>query len=171
MKKKLHNDSYRTVNNRNCIRIENGTISLPKVGNVPIRFHRKLPGQIKTVTVSYHHGYREVSIPVEADRKAAKTELKTKAGFDINSRQTLVSSNGWYVTNPRYLSQTRKKIQQVQCRDWNSAINIEQIGLKELTQAGTVCWALPTAQQKVSDKTKVRSLLRLDAGSVQSSAA
>ena len=58
-----------------------------------------------------------------------------------------------------------------QCRDWNSAINIEQIGLKELTQAGTVCWALPTAQQKVSDKTKVRSLLRLDAGSVQSSAA
>ena len=41
-KKKLHNDSFRAVNNSNCIRIENGAISIPKVGKVPIVLHREL---------------------------------------------------------------------------------------------------------------------------------
>ncbi len=58
-----------------------------------------------------------------------------------------------------------------QCRDWNSAINIEQTGINELLQAGLACRALPTAQQKASDKTKVRALARLDVGSVQRDAA
>lgn len=298
-KKKQYNDSFRAVNNNNCIRIENGTISIPKVGKVPIRYHRKLPCKIKTVTVSYHHGYWVVSIPAEVQAKPTKEVLESPVGFDINSKHTLVSSNGWYVKNPKYLKQTLEKLKQVQrqlsrrkkgskrwqkskqrllsihnkirlqrlnfghqlsstiakcfdlvvfedlnvkamqrwnghmvqdnlmseivnlaaykvlregglfhkinrfsastkpcsqcgvlhelslnnrefqcsscghklCRDWNSAINIEQIGINELTQAGTVCWALPKVQQKRSDKTKVRSLLRLDLGPVQSSAA
>ena len=298
-KKKQHNDSFRAVNNSNCIRIENGTISIPKVGKVPIRYHRKLPGSIKTVTVSYHHGYWEVSIPVDVQAKPPKESLESPVGFDTNSKHTLVSSNGWYVKNPKYLKQTQEKLKQVQrqlsrrkkgsrrwhkskqrllsvhdkirrqrldfghqvsetiaksfdlvafedlnvkamqqwnghmtqdnlmseiahltqykvmrvgglfhkinrfatstkpcsqcgtvhdlslndrafecrscgyknCRDWNSAINIEQIGINELIQTGTVCWALPTVQQKRSNKTKVRDLLRLDLGSVQSSAA
>jgi len=298
-KKKQHNDSFRTVNNSNCIRIEKGTISIPKVGKVPIRYHRKLPSSIKTVTVSYHHGYWEASIPVDVEAKPSKERLESPVGFDINSKHTLVSSNGWYVKNPKYLKQTQEKLKQVQrqlsrrkkgsrrwhnskqrllsihdkirrqrldfghqvsgtiaksfdlvafedlnikamqqwnghmtqdnlmseitnltqykvmregglfhkinrftastkpcsqcgtlhelslndrefecsvcdhkqCRDWNSAINIEQIGINELSQAGTVCRALPTVQHKRSDKTKVRSLLRLDLGSVQSSAA
>ncbi len=296
-KKKLHNDSFRAVNNGNCIRIENGTISIPKVGKVPIRYHRNLPGKIKTVTVSYHHGYWEVSIPVEVQAKPAKERLESPIGFDINSKHTLVSSNGWYVKNPKYLKQTFDQLKQVQrqlsrrkigsrrwqkskqrllsihdkirrqrldfghqvsstiakcfdlvvfedlnvkamqqwnghmtqdnlmseithltqykvmregglfhkinrfaastkpcsqcgtlhelslndrefqcrfcdhkqCRDWNSAINIAQIGINELMQTGTVCRALPMVQQKRSDKMKVRSLLRLDLGSVQSS--
>ena len=50
-KKKLHNDSFRAVNNSNCIRIESGTISIPKVGKIPIVLHRDLMSQIKTVTI------------------------------------------------------------------------------------------------------------------------
>jgi putative transposase len=38
--KKRHDDSFRCVNNSNCIRIENGAISIPKVGKVPITLHR-----------------------------------------------------------------------------------------------------------------------------------
>ncbi|WP_462167573.1 helix-turn-helix domain-containing protein [Pseudoalteromonas sp. GB43] len=55
-KKRLHNDSFRAVNNANCIRIENGDISIPKVGKVPIALHSELVSKIKTVTVQYHHG-------------------------------------------------------------------------------------------------------------------
>jgi putative transposase len=54
--KKLHNDSFRCVNNSNCIRIENGTISIPKIGKVPMVLHRNLVSKIKTVTVQYRHG-------------------------------------------------------------------------------------------------------------------
>ena len=294
-KKKMHDDSYRTVNNSNCIRIEDGKISLPKVGAVPIRYHRKLPSQFKTVTVSYHHGIWEASIVVELEKYAPKETLETIGGFDINSVHTLVSSNEWYVTNPkslkknetklkelqRKLSQqkkgsnrwkmTKQRLQQVHfrirrqrldfghqisntiakcfdlavfedlnvkgmqqwngrmiadnlmgeivnlteykmeraggmlhninrfapstkvcnacnhtqtmglkdrifecgscgnvdCRDLNSAKNIKDIGIKELTQAGTVCWALPISQVKSSVKTKVRTLVRLDVESAK----
>ena len=51
-KKKQHNDSFRCVNNSNCIRIENGAISLPKIGRVNIRLHRKLVSAIKTATIT-----------------------------------------------------------------------------------------------------------------------
>lgn len=46
--KKRHNDSFRAVNNTNCIRIENGAISIPKVGKIPIILQRKLVSKIKT---------------------------------------------------------------------------------------------------------------------------
>lgn len=294
-KKKQHNDSYRAVNNSNTIRIENGRITLPKVGPVPIKYHRKLPGKLKTATVNYHHGIWEVSIPVEVKARKPKTTLTSTVGLDINSQHTLVSSNGWYVSNPQSLKKHETKLKQLQrqlsrrrkgsnrwkntkqriqklhhkiraqrldfghqvsstiakcfdlvvfedlnvkamqqwngrmvgdnlmaeivslsrykvrrqgglvhqinrfapttklcsqcrheqsialnervfvcefcshtrCRDWNSAINIKQTGIKELEQAGTACRALPSAQQKASVKTKVPALAGLDVGFVQ----
>lgn len=63
------------------------------------------------------------------------------------------------------------KCAHTRCRDWNSAINIVQTGIKELEQAGLACRALPTAQQKASVKTKVLAIARLDVGSVQRDAA
>ena len=54
-RKRLHNDSFRAVNNSNCIRIENDAISIPKVGKVPIVLHRGLASKIKTVTIQYRH--------------------------------------------------------------------------------------------------------------------
>ena len=54
--KKLHDDSFRCVNNSNCIRIENGAINIPKIGKVPIVLHRKLASKIKTATVQFKHG-------------------------------------------------------------------------------------------------------------------
>jgi putative transposase len=298
-KKKLHNDSYRAVNNSSCIRIENGTISLPKVGQVPIRYHRNLPSKFTLVTVTYHHGIWEASIVVTVEKRAPKESLNSIAGFDINSVHTLVSSNGWYVTNPKSLKNnetklkelqrvlsrqkkgsnrwrdTQQRLQQVhlkirrqrldfghqvsntiakcfdlavfedlhvramqqwngrmtgdnlmgeivnltrykmertgglthkinrfaastkvcnscyhtqimglsdrvfkchacdyvECRDWNSAKNIEEIGVKELIRAGTACWALPTSQVKSTVKTKVRTLVRLDVESAKRDAA
>ena len=59
----------------------------------------------------------------------------------------------------------------VECRDWNSAKNIEEIGVKELIRAGTACWALPTSQVKSTVKTKVRTLVRLDVESAKRDAA
>ena len=51
--KKLHEDSFRCVNNSNCIRIEKGTISIPKVGEIPLVLHRKLASKIKTATIQF----------------------------------------------------------------------------------------------------------------------
>ncbi|WP_371185293.1 RNA-guided endonuclease InsQ/TnpB family protein [Thalassotalea maritima] len=113
-KKKLHNDSFRAVNNSNCIRIEDGTISIPKVGKVPIVLHRELASKIKTVTVQYRHGKWECSITQEVECKTALRVLKTITGFDINSKQTVVGSNGYVADNPKFLKQSIDKQNQLQ---------------------------------------------------------
>lgn len=115
-KKKLHNDSFRAVNNSNCIRIENGAIGIPKVGKVPIVLHRNLVSQIKTVTVQYHHGKWECSITQEVECKAAKKLLASITGFDINSKQTVVGSNGFVADNPKFLKQSKEKLSHLQCQ-------------------------------------------------------
>lgn len=113
-KKKLHNDSFRAVNNSHCIRIENGAISIPKVGKIPIILHRKLASKIKTVTIQYHHGKWGCSITQEVECKTAKQVLKTITGFDINSKQTVVGSDGFVVDNPKFLKQSKTKLNQLQ---------------------------------------------------------
>ncbi|WP_262977133.1 RNA-guided endonuclease InsQ/TnpB family protein, partial [Pseudoalteromonas haloplanktis] len=113
-KKKRHNDSFRAVNNSNCIRIEDGTISIPKVGKIPIILHRKLASKIKTVTIQYHHGKWGCSITQEVECKTAKQVLKTITGFDINSKQTVVGSDGFVVDNPTFLKQSKTKLNQLQ---------------------------------------------------------
>jgi len=112
--KKLHNDSFRCVNNSNCIRVENGAISIPKVGKVPIVLHRKLASKIKTATVQMRHGKWEISLTQEVECKAAKRVLSSIVGYDINSQYTVVGSNGWYVKNPKALKKASSKLKQIQ---------------------------------------------------------
>ncbi|WP_347813097.1 transposase [Shewanella sp. BF02_Schw] len=112
--KKLHNDSFRCVNNSNCIRIENGAVSIPKVGKVPIVLHRKLVSEIKTVTVKLLHGKWSVSFTQEVECKTVKQVLSSIVGYDINSQHTVVGSNGWYVKNPKALKRSSTKLKQIQ---------------------------------------------------------
>ena len=112
--KKLHNDSYRSVNNNNCIRVENGNITLPKVGAVPIVLHRSLVSNIKTATVQLRHGKWEVSLTQEVECDEAKKLLQSIAGYDINSKQTVVGSNGLVVDNPKYLKVEKEKLIRLQ---------------------------------------------------------
>ena len=112
--KKLHDDSFRCVNNSNCIRIEKGAVSIPKVGKVGIVLHRKLASKIKTATVQMRHGKWEVSLTQEVECKAAKRFLSSIVGYDINSQHTVVGSNGWYVKNPKAFKKSSTKLKQVQ---------------------------------------------------------
>jgi putative transposase len=108
--KKLHDDSFRCVNNSNCIRIEKGAVSLPKIGKVPIVLHRKLVSKIKSATVQFKHGKWYVSLTQEVDCKSAKQVLSTLVGYDINSQYTVVGSNGWYVKNPKTFKKASVKL-------------------------------------------------------------
>lgn len=112
--RKLHNDSFRCVNNSNCIRIEKGCISIPKIGKVPIKLHRKLASTIKMVTVQISHGKWSVSLTQEVECKSAKQVLSTLVGYDINCQNTVVGSNGWYVKNPKALKKSSTKLKQIQ---------------------------------------------------------
>ena len=108
--KKLHNDSFRIVNNSNCIKIEKGCVSIPKIGKVPIILHRKLVSAIKTATVKYLHGKWYISFTQVVQGNTAKTLLKSIVGYDINSNQTVVGSDGFTADNPKFLKKTKRKM-------------------------------------------------------------
>ncbi|MFB0999373.1 MAG: transposase [Colwellia sp.] len=112
--KKLHDDSFRCVNNSNCIRIESGSISIPKIGKVLIVLHRKLASKIKTATVQFKHGKWYVSLTQEVECKRAKQVLSTIVGYDINSQYTVVGSDGLYVKNPKAFKISSTKLKQIQ---------------------------------------------------------
>jgi putative transposase len=111
---KRHDDSFRCVNNSNCIRIEKGAISLPKIGKVPIALHRKLASKIKTTTVQLKHGKWYISLTQEVECKSAKQVLSRLLGYDINSQHTVVGSDGRYVKNPKFLKRSSLKLKQIQ---------------------------------------------------------
>ncbi|TMP38800.1 transposase, partial [Pseudoalteromonas sp. S1650] len=66
-RKRLHNDSFRAVNNSNCFRIEIDAISIPMVGKGPIGLARELASKIKTGTVQYRDGKWECRITQEVE--------------------------------------------------------------------------------------------------------
>ncbi|TMP63324.1 transposase, partial [Pseudoalteromonas sp. S1649] len=109
-KKKLQNDSLRAGNMSNCIRIENGAISIPKVVLVPIVLHRGLETKNKTVTFQIQTRKFGFSITQEEECKTATQLLEKSSGFDINSKQTVVGSNGFVADNPKFLKQSKEKL-------------------------------------------------------------
>jgi putative transposase len=114
--KKQHNDSFRCVNNSNCIRVEKGTISLPKIGKVDIVLHRALISKIKTATVQLRHGKWEISLTQEVNCEPEKQQLQSIKGYDINSVNAVVSSEGDYITNPKFFKQSKIKMGQLQAQ-------------------------------------------------------
>jgi putative transposase len=112
--KKLHNDSYRSVNTNENIRLENNYMTIPKIGAVEVVLHRKLASKIKSATFQVRHGKWEVSLTQEVEYKRAKQVLSTLVGYDINSQHTVVGSNGWYVKNPKAFKKASIKLKQIQ---------------------------------------------------------
>lgn len=113
-RKKLNNDCYKTVFSHNNIKIEHGTISLPKIGKVPIVLHRELVSEIKTVSIKFEHGHWLVSLTQNVPEKNKKHTLKTAVGYDINSQDMLVGSNGRIDKNPKFLLNSEEKLKQIQ---------------------------------------------------------
>ena len=113
-RKKLNSDCYKTVFTNGNIKIDNETISLPKIGKVPIVLHRAIVSEIKTVSIKFEHGHWSVSLTQNVPAKDKKKTLKTAIGYDINSKDMLVGSNGRIDKNPKFLLSSEEKLKQIQ---------------------------------------------------------
>jgi putative transposase len=91
------------VNNFNCIRIEKGTISIPKMGKVPIIFHRKIASRIKAATIQFKHGKWSISLTQAVECRSPKQVLSTLAGYDIKSQHPLLALMGCMLKTRKFL--------------------------------------------------------------------
>jgi len=116
--KSKHNpkNSYRTMNVNNSIRTEDNYIRLPKLGFVRFKKSREVLGSIKSVTVSkniLNRYYISVLCEVEIEKLP---KLNTQIGIDLGLKEFCITSDGEFVSNPKYLRKSEHKLTKAQCK-------------------------------------------------------
>ena len=115
--KKSHRKSYTTNWVNNNIRLEKGSIILPKLKAVKIKQHREIPAdyRLKSVTVSQTPSgayYASILYEYESGIEAIKPE--TFIGLDYSMQELYISSDGETAAYPRYYRQSLDKLKREQ---------------------------------------------------------
>ena len=116
-REKNHNRSYTTVCVNHNIKLENGTVTLPKIGKIKVRQHRNIPDNyvLKSVTVSQtSSGKYYASILFEYENQVPQTEMQKFLGLDFSMHELYVDSNGNCPEFSRYYRLSEKKLKKEQ---------------------------------------------------------
>lgn len=117
-----HNQSYRTRNQSNMIRIiDRNKITIPKIGAIKAKISRTFEGRILNATVRCTpSGKYFISLCVELDKNITlssnNNSNKGKIGIDVGLVNFLTDSNGNTVPNPRPLKRITRKLVREQRR-------------------------------------------------------
>ncbi|MDD5512087.1 MAG: transposase [Dehalococcoidales bacterium] len=90
--------------------IENGRLSLSKIGSVRIFQHGEIEGQIKTCTIKKDVDQWYAIFTTEIDREIKKVPVETKIGIDVGLESLLTLSNGQQIEPPKFLRMSEDKL-------------------------------------------------------------
>ena len=93
--------------------VEGSQVSLSKIGNVKIKLHRPLAGEVKTLTLKHENGkwYACFSCIVDVEPLPANDSV---VGIDVGLECFAVTSDAEIVDNPRWFRTAQKKLRVVQ---------------------------------------------------------
>jgi putative transposase len=90
-------------------------LRLSKIGDIPIRLHRAVEGEIKQVIIKKHNsGKWFACICVKKEIKVIRRELKKAIGIDVGIKHFLTDSEGRQIENPRFYEKTLERIRVAQ---------------------------------------------------------
>jgi len=96
------------------------TLSIPRIKNIPIVFHRRFEGVIKTITICKTPTgkyFASVLIDVEQEAKAAQpVKANTAIGLDTGIKSFVVSSDGQVFENAKHLKTSLERLKVLQKR-------------------------------------------------------
>ncbi|OIP68138.1 MAG: transposase [Oscillatoriales cyanobacterium CG2_30_40_61] len=98
------------------IKVNETTLTVPKIGNIKAIIHRPIEGKIKTVTISKNCSNQYFAAILFDDGKD-KLEQKIEGsaiGVDVGLTHFAVTSNGSKFDNPRFLTKHEKNLKQKQ---------------------------------------------------------
>jgi IS605 OrfB family transposase len=102
-----------TANSRFRVR-PNGRLSLPKVGDVAVRWSRPLPSPPSSVTVTLDRSGRyHASFVVEVTRQPLPA-VQREIGVDLGLHVLAALSDGTTVANPRWLRRAQRRLRRAQ---------------------------------------------------------
>ena len=115
--KKSNHRSYTTNCVNGNIKLENGYLTLPKVGKINVKQHRNIPldYKLKSVTVSQTpSGKYYASILFEYESQVRQIKPKTCLGLDFSMPELYKDSNGNEPKYPHYYRQAEKRLKREQ---------------------------------------------------------
>lgn len=109
--KSKHNrhQSYRTVNQKDNIRIVGNYIKLPKLGYVKIRQSMEV-GKINNVTIEHTTTGRYFAVLNVEFKPQPRPNNGGRIGIDVGIKEFYSDSNGNVVSNPKFLEQSMRKL-------------------------------------------------------------
>ena len=110
-----HHQSYRTLNQRNSIRIEDGRLKLPKLGFVKVKQSMEV-GHINNVTVESTPTGKYFAV-INADFEPMPLESTDAViGLDVGIKSFATDSNGNTILNHKHLEKAQHKLRREQRR-------------------------------------------------------
>ncbi|MFI6324150.1 RNA-guided endonuclease InsQ/TnpB family protein [Nonomuraea sp. NPDC050556] len=91
-----------------------GSLRLPKIGDVPVRWSRVLPSEPSSVTVIKDSAGRYFASFVVQTTDEKLPDADTEIGIDLGLKHFAVLSDGSKVANPRILRRAAKKLRKAQ---------------------------------------------------------
>ena len=113
--KKTNYHSYTTNNQKGTVYIDKGYIKIPKLKTmIKIKYHREFKGLIKYATLSKTPSNKYfISILVDTENIKLPKSNK-KIGVDVGLKEFAICSNGYRVSNPKYLRKAEKRLAKLQ---------------------------------------------------------
>ncbi|MDP2908084.1 MAG: transposase [Nanoarchaeota archaeon] len=91
------------------------TLRLSKIGDIPIRRHRDIKGEIKQITIKhYSSGKWYASISTELKISIPKCKIRNVVGIDLGLNDVIFDSDGNSVSNPKHLKKRSDKLIRLQ---------------------------------------------------------
>jgi putative transposase len=95
--------------------LDNGRLRLPKIGDVPVHWSRKLPSEASSVTVIRDAAGRYfASFVVTIDRDETLPPVESEVGIDLGLTHFAVMSDGTKVAAPKFLRRAAGKLKRLQ---------------------------------------------------------
>jgi putative transposase len=91
-------------------KLEDGKLTLSKIGNIRIILHREVEGKIKTCTIKKDIDQWYVSFSCEIDIPIISVDVKTITGIDVGLISLMTFSNGEKIEPPKYLRASEKRL-------------------------------------------------------------
>jgi putative transposase len=112
--RKDHRQAIRFTANARFRVLPNGKLRLPKIGDVPVRWSRPLPGRPSSVTVIKDPAGRYFASFVVETEPEALAEAKPVVGIDLGLGHFAVLSDGRKIDSPRFLRRAEKNLKRRQ---------------------------------------------------------
>jgi putative transposase len=110
---RFHSYTFPTYGN-SCKLRANKRLYIQGVGELKVKLHREVAGEIKTVTLKKTCGKWEVCFSVIAPSPAPLSQSGAVIGIDVGITSFAVLSDGTAIKNPRYYHTAQTKLRRVE---------------------------------------------------------